>query len=120
VDPGRGAFEAIVAGRGPGLERAVISSFFDATLGRIAAWAPTWPRWLNSRDASPNTIGRAVDLGCRGVSIEWHALDRAGIGRAQDAGLDVATWTVRRRPTYRRFERLGITAICVEGAALDG
>ncbi len=111
-DPGRGAFETIVAGRGPGLERAVVSSFWDATLARIADWAPTWPRWLNSRDASPHTIGRAVDLGCRGVSIEWHALDPAGIGRARDAGLEVATWTVRRRATYRRFERLGVVAIC--------
>ncbi len=119
-EAGRAIFETIAAGRGPGLERAVVSSFFDATLGRMADWAPTWPRWLNSRDASPNTIGRAVDLGCRGVSIEWHALDAAAMRRAEAAGLEVATWTVRRRPTYRRLERLGVAAICVEAAALDG
>jgi glycerophosphoryl diester phosphodiesterase len=40
--------------------------------------------------------------------------------RAEAAGLEVATWTVRRRPTYRRLERLGVAAICVEAAALDG
>jgi glycerophosphoryl diester phosphodiesterase len=119
-DAGRATFETIVAGRGPGLERAVVSSFIDVTLARFAAWAPTWPRWLNSRDASPNTMGRAVDLGCRGVSIEWHALDAAAMRRAEAAGLEVATWTVRRRPTLRRVERLGVTAICVEAAALDG
>jgi glycerophosphoryl diester phosphodiesterase len=119
-DPGRGAFEALIAGRGPGLERAVVSSFFDATLARIAGWAPAWPRWLNSRDASPNTMGRAVDLGCRGVSIEWHALDAGAVERARDAGLEVATWTVRRRSTYGRLARLGVVAICAEAAALDG
>lgn len=119
-DPGRGAFEALVAGRGPGLERAVVSSFEPATLARIAGLAPLWPLWLNTVDASPATIRAAVDLGCRGISVEWHALDRAALGRARAAGLDVAAWTVRRRPTFARLERFGVTAICVEAAALDG
>jgi len=57
-DPGRGAFEALVAGRGPGLERAVVSSFEAATLRRVGGWAPSWPRWLNARDASPATMVR--------------------------------------------------------------
>jgi glycerophosphoryl diester phosphodiesterase len=119
-DPGRGAFEALVAGRGPGLERAVVSSFEPATLARIGGLAPTWPRWLNTDDASPATIARAVDLDCRGISVEWRALDAAAVARARSAGLDVAAWTVRRRPTLRRLERLGVAAICVEAAALDG
>lgn len=119
-DPGRAAFEALVAGRGPGLERAVVSSFEPATLERLAGWAPTWPRWLNADDASARTIGTAIALGCRGVSVEWHALTTATIGRAREAGLDVAAWTVRRRPTARRLDRLGVVAICAEAAALDG
>ena len=119
-DPGRGAFEALVAGRGPGLERAVLSSFDPAALERIAGLAPPWPRWLNARNAEPATIAAAVELGCRGVSLEWHALDAAAIARAHAANLDVAAWTVRRRPTYARLERLGVGAICVEAAALDG
>lgn len=119
-DPGRGAFEALVAGRGPGLERAVVSSFEPGTLERIGGLAPLWPRWLNADDASPATIAAAVELGCRGISVEWHALDRAALGRARAAGLAVAAWTVRRRPTYARLERLGVSAICVEAAALDG
>lgn len=119
-DPGRGAFEALVAGRGPGLERAVVSSFEPATLERFAGLAPTWPRWLNADDASPATVARAVELECRGISVEWHALDAAAVERARSADLDVAAWTVRRRPTVRRLERLGVAAICVEGAALDG
>jgi len=119
-DTGRPAFEALVAGRGPGLERAVVSSFDDAALRRIAGWAPMWPRWLNVLDASPATIERARDLECRGISVEWHALDRAAVARARAAGLDVAAWTVRRRPTFGRLAGLGVTAVCVEGAALDG
>jgi hypothetical protein len=35
------------------------------------------------------------------------------------AGLDLAAWTVRRRPTFERLAKLGVVAICVEGAALD-
>ena len=119
-DPGRAAFEVLVAGRGPGLERAIISSFQPATLRRIGGLAPTWPRWLNAWDSSPATMATAAELGCRGVSIEWHALDPAAVARARSAGLEVIGWTVRRRPTYRRLERLGVSAMCVEGAALDG
>ncbi len=119
-DPGRGAFEALVAGRGPGLERAVVSSFEPATLERIGGLAPLWPRWLNADDASPATIAIAIELGCRGVSAEWHAIDRAAIERTRQADLALAAWTVRRRPTYARLERLGVAAICVEAAALDG
>jgi glycerophosphoryl diester phosphodiesterase len=119
-DPGRGAFEALVAGRGPGLERAVVSSFDPAALERIAGLAPPWPLWLNARDATPATIAAAVELGCRGISVEWHALDAAAVARARAADLDVAAWTVRRRPTYARLERLGVGAVCVEAAALDG
>jgi len=119
-DPGRAAFEALVAGRGPGLERAVVSSFDDGALRRIGGWAPTWPRWLNARDAAPATVERAVDLDCRGLAVEWHALDRAAIDRVREAGLEVVAWTVRRRPTYARLARLGVVAICAEAAALDG
>ncbi len=119
-DPGRAAFAALLAGRGPRLERAVVSSFEPGTLERIAGLAPTWPRWLNAHDASAATIASAVELGCRGISVEWHALDPAALARARAADLDVAAWTVRRRPTFGRLERMGVTAICVEAAALDG
>jgi glycerophosphoryl diester phosphodiesterase len=119
-DPGRGAFEALVAGRGAGLQRAVVSSFEPATLERIAGYAPGWPRWLNAIDASPARIATAVEIGCRGISVEWHALDADALRRAADAGLEVAAWTVRRRATFERLARLGVAAVCVEAAALDG
>jgi glycerophosphoryl diester phosphodiesterase len=119
-DPGRAAFEALVAGRGPGLERAVVASFEPAVLRRVAGWAPTWPRWLNGHRCDQATVDLAVELDCRAVAVEWHALDRAAIRRARAAGLEIVAWTVRRRPTYRRLQRLGLAAICVEAAALDG
>jgi glycerophosphoryl diester phosphodiesterase len=119
-DPGRGAVDVLTAGRGPGLERAVVSSFEPATLARIAGLAPLWPRWLNAHDAEPSTIAMALELDCRGVAIEWRALDRAAIARVRSAGLELTAWTVRRRPTYARLERLGVGTICVEAAALDG
>ncbi len=119
-DPGRGAFEALVAGRGPGLERAVVSSFEPATLRRVGGWVPSWPRWLNAMDASPATIATATELACRGISVDWRALDRGAVERATGAGLAVAAWTVRRRPTARRLAGLGVVAICAEAAALDG
>jgi glycerophosphoryl diester phosphodiesterase len=119
-DPGRAAFEALVAGRGPGLERAVVSSFEPGTLERIGGLAPLWPRWLNVVDASPATIALARELGCTGNAVAWHALDRGALARARAADLEVAAWTVRRRPTYERLARLGVAAICAEASALDG
>jgi glycerophosphoryl diester phosphodiesterase len=120
VVPTRSTFETLVGGRGPALERAVVSSFDPVALRRMAGWAPTWALWLNARNADPATIELASEIGCRGMAIEWHVLDTASVARCRDAGLEVAAWTVRRRPTFRRLERLGVTAVCVEAAALDG
>ena len=119
-DPGRGAVDVLTAGRGPGLERAVVSSFMPATLERVGRLAPSWPRWLNTRDLEPATIESAVALECRGIAAQWRAIDPRSAGRVREAGLDLAAWTVRRRPTYARLERLGVIAICAEAAALDG
>ncbi|MFP5341349.1 MAG: glycerophosphodiester phosphodiesterase [Candidatus Limnocylindria bacterium] len=116
----RAVVEALAAGRGVDLRRAVVSSFEAETLERIAALAPTWPRWLNADDLSPATIAAAHDLGCRGIAAEWRAIDDAAMRRARAAGLEVAAWTVRRRSTYARLARLGVAAVCVEAAALDG
>lgn len=120
VDGGPGVVEVLAAGRGPELHNAVVSSFDHAALASVAHRAPTWLRWLNTLTLSDTTISGALALGCRGVAVEWHALDPASVGRARAAGLDVAAWTVRRRPTFDRLARLGTVAICVEAAALDG
>ncbi len=119
-DPGPAGVEVLAAGRGPGLTRAVVSSFQPATLERIGRLAPGWPRWLNSHSLDTATIADARALGCRGVAVGWRALDRASVRQAQAAGLDVASWTVRRRSTFDRLAGLGLVAVCVEAAALDG
>ena len=120
VDPGPGVVEVLAAGRGPELHNAVVSSFDHAALDAVRRRAPTWPCWLISRTLDSATVADALALGCRGVSIEWRALNQDSIGIARSAGLDVAAWTVRRRSTFDRLARLGLVAVCVEGAALDG
>jgi glycerophosphoryl diester phosphodiesterase len=116
----RAVVEVLAAGRGPTLVNGVVSSFLPDTLERVGRLAPAWSRWLNARHMSADTIRTASDLGCSAVSLEFHAIDAASVAAARAAGLDVAAWTVRRRDTYGRLQRLGVVAACVEAAALDG
>jgi glycerophosphoryl diester phosphodiesterase len=120
VDAGPAAVEVLAAGRGAALHNAVVSSFDRAALEGVGHRAPTWPRWLNSVILDGRIVAEAVALGCRGVSIDWRALDGRSIALARQAGLEVAAWTVRRRSTFDRLASLGVAAICVEAAALDG
>jgi glycerophosphoryl diester phosphodiesterase len=102
------------------LTNAAVSSFDPAALERVAHLAPAWPRWLNSDRLDASTVATAVELRCRAVAVQWRAIDVRSVGLARAAGLEVAAWTVRRRPTYERLARLGLLAICVEAAALEG
>lgn len=120
VDTGRVAVEMLAAARGPGLERAVVSSFHPEALETVARLAPAWRRWLNSHVLDQHVVAEAVSLGCVGVSVEWPAVDADLVALARRAGLEVSAFTVRRRPTFNRLARLGLVAICVEAAALDG
>jgi len=116
----RAVVEVLAAGRGPGLVNAVVSSFEPDTLERVAGLVPRWPRWLNAVDLAPATIATAIDLDCRAISADWRSIDPGSMARARASGLEVAAWTVRRRPTAARLERLGVVAASVEAAALDG
>jgi glycerophosphoryl diester phosphodiesterase len=117
---GRAVVEVLAAGRGPGLVNAAVSSFEPDTLERVAGLVPYWPRWLNAMDLEAATIATAIELECRAISAEWHAIDPTSVTRARAAGLEVAAWTVRRRPTAARLGRLGVVASMVEAGALDG
>jgi len=119
VPIGLSGVEVLASARGPDLRRAVISSFDAAALRQIHHLAPRWPIWLNAGDLSEETIDLALELECMAVSVQWRSIDRRSIARARAAGLDVAAWTVTRRPTYRRLVGLGVVAICAEGAALE-
>jgi glycerophosphoryl diester phosphodiesterase len=107
-------------GEGRPLHRAVVSSFEAETLEWLGGRRPAWDRWLNAMDLGPATIELAAALGCSGISAEWRAIDAAAMRRARRAGLEVAAWTVRRRDTVARLDALGVAAVCVEAAALDG
>jgi glycerophosphoryl diester phosphodiesterase len=120
VDTGSAGVEILAAGRGPELRNAVVSSFDRRALEGVRRRAPAWSRWLNADDLDDSTIADAVALGCAGVSVEWHAIDADGVSRARAADLDIAAWTVRRRATADRLVGLGVVAVCVEAAALDG
>lgn len=119
-EPVPAIIEIIEDARGPSIEGTVVSSFEPATLAWVGQARPRWPRWLNADDLGASTIDAAVGLGCRGVSVDWRSINRGTMARAAAAGLVVAAWTVRRRPTADRLERLGVVAMCVEAAALDG
>jgi glycerophosphoryl diester phosphodiesterase len=116
----RTVVEVLASGRGPGLVNGVVSSFLPDTLERVAGLAPAWPRWLNAWDLSADTIRTAVDLECQAISVDFHAINPPSVAAVRAAGLDLAGWTVRRRSTYGRLQRLGVVAACVEAAALDG
>ena len=116
----RAVVEVLASGRGPGLVNGVVSSFVPETLERVAGLAPGWPRWLNVHEMSSAKIQQAADLECQAISADFHAIDAGSVAAARAAGLEVVAWTVRRRTTYGRVQRLGVIAACVEAAALDG
>jgi len=116
----RTVVEVLASGRGPGLVNAVVSSFEPDTLERIGGLAPAWPRWLNARDLERSTIQTAARLGCVAIAVDFHAVDPGSLHAARREGLEIAAFTVRRRTTFGRLQRLGVIAACVEAAALDG
>jgi len=120
VPIGRPVVEVLAAGRGPELANAVVSSFEPEAIRRLRGLAPRWPTWLNAEDLATSTIRLAVELGCSGISAEWRSIDDASAMRVARAGLELAAWTVTRRPTYVRLSELGVVAVCAEGPALDG
>jgi glycerophosphoryl diester phosphodiesterase len=120
LDTGRAAVEVLASGRGADLHGAVVSSFDIAALERVGGLAAGWPRWLNALDLARSTIDRAVALGCSGIAADWRAIDSLTVAAVRSAGLDLAAWTVRRRPTVARLTWLGVVAVCVEGRPLDG
>ncbi len=117
---GPSVVELLAGARGPGLSNAVVSSFEVDALERIGHLAPAWPRWLNSHSLTATDIETALGLGCRGIAANWRALDRDSVAQAQASGLEVASYTVRRRSTFDRLAGLGVVAVCVEAGALDG
>jgi glycerophosphoryl diester phosphodiesterase len=122
-DLGAVALDPLFAARGlqdGSLSNAVLSAFEPASLATVLRLAPAVACWLNAEDLEPATLAVALALGCRGISVEWRAIDERTAAAVARAGLDLAAFTLTSRRTLARLERLGIAAACVEGAALAG
>ena len=119
VVPTTAVSDALVAARGRAPSDAVVSSFLPEALRALERLLPGWRRWLNSETLDADVAALAIELGCRGVAVEWHAITPATARLVLDASLDLIAFTVRREPTVRRLERLGLRAVCVEGRPLD-
>jgi len=100
--------------RGDPPRHAVLSSFRPGILARVRALAPRWPLWLISTRFDGSIARSAKELGCRGLAIEWPALDGDAVSLIRNAGLTLATWTVEDRATLRDMVRLGVDAICID------
>ena len=122
VPPSARFIDLLDAARGHAgnLASAVVSSFDPRTLESIGQARPGWRRWLNAWSLDGVAIGLARDAGCAGVSAHWRSVNQRSIRLAGSAGLVAAAWTVRRRATFDRLDRLGVIAVGVEAAALDG
>jgi glycerophosphoryl diester phosphodiesterase len=121
-DLGARALEPLVAARGlpdGSLARAVVSAFEPGSIATIRRLAPNVACWLNAEDVEHATLALAVSLGCRGVSADRRAIDAGSAAAVARAGLELAAFTLTRRGTLARLERLGVIVACVEGAALD-
>jgi glycerophosphoryl diester phosphodiesterase len=121
-DPGPHFVEILERARGIDgrLHSAVVSSFDPEPLASIGAARPSWGRWLNAWDMAPGTLDLACSIGCQAIAAHWRVIDERAVALAHAADLDVAAFTVRRRSTFDRLSRLGVVAMCVEAAALDG
>lgn len=117
-DHGEATAAVLRAARGDAPDDACVSSFDPPSLAAMAERLPGWSRWLNATTLDAATLSLANGLGCRAVAVLWGAITPASVGRAGDAGLEVAGWTVRRTATRDRLARLGVVACCVEAAAL--
>lgn len=117
---GESTADVLRAARGETGPRAVVMSFDTRSLATMAALLPGWSRWLGAMELDTRSVALALELGCHGISTDWATISPRTFRLARAAGLDVSAWTVRRRPTFDRLERLGVVAQCVEAAALDG
>src|SRR3989304_7509025 len=82
-EPVEAVIPVLEAARGPALAQAVVSSFEAETLRWVGLRRPVWPRWLNAEDLSERTVDLAVRAGCRGLSVDWQAVDGARVARAR-------------------------------------
>ena len=106
-------FTTLAAARGANADGVVLSSFSPSVLRSVERHAPLWSRWLNAESAAE--AEEAVRLGCDGLSVAMDLLSDANLSRWNQAGLEVAAWTLRDVADARWASDLRLTALCVEG-----
>ena len=119
VVPGPEVAAVLTAARGASPARAVVSSFDPQALEAFAGQAPGWRRWANVLWLDEGIVALAGELGCGGIAAAWGAIGRRTAALVSAAGMDLAAWTVTRRPTFERLARLDVAAACLEGSLLD-
>lgn len=119
-DVGEEVVPLLATMRGDPPRHAVLSSFSQEILARVRALAPRWPLWLISKRIDEAVVRSAEELACRGLAIEWPALDRGAVSLVRSVGLELATWTVEDRATLRAIVRLGVDAICIDPMPSSG
>jgi glycerophosphoryl diester phosphodiesterase len=118
--PAAAAGDIIRAARGDDGDRTVVSSFDPEVVRQFAKEGWPWPRWGNAPVVLPEIVELAVQVGCQGLAVEWHAVDASSVETVRAAGLTLTAWTVRESETFDTLEALGVIAMCVEAEALDG
>jgi glycerophosphoryl diester phosphodiesterase len=106
-------FATLVAARGAEAEGVVLSSFSPSVLRAVEEHAPHWSRWLNAESAAE--AEQAVRLGCDGLSVAMDLLNDANLSRWNEAGLEIAAWTLRDATDAAWASDLRLTALCGEG-----
>ena len=117
--PTAATLATIAAARGANLHRAAISSFHASVIAEVRARQPAWTCWLNAMTLDRWSIAAARAVAASGVSVSAASVHAAAVAQARSAGLAVAAWTIRRRPTRQRLESLGVDALLVEGRPLE-
>ena len=87
-----------------------MSAFEPESLATIRRLAPAVACWLNAEDLEQAALDLAVALGCRGISVEWRAINQRTAAAVAHAGLDLApkegiwaiTWMCASQPAPSR------------------
>jgi len=94
--------------------RSAISSFDWEVLANVRALDPDFELWVLTSTISDEAVATANGLRATALAVNHRAIDRAGMSRASDAGLDVMAWTVNSQQEADRLRELGVVAICTD------
>lgn len=119
VDVLEGAGSGHHAGIGDSGGNLVISSFWSGALAAVrdtGSAIPTALLVLPGADVD-RSLAAALDLGCAGLNLPIDLATPAAATAAQDAGLTVATWTVRERTDLDQALAAGVDVVITDDVA---